>query len=242
MKINKPAAMLLLSLCAAATYAAASTLSLNVTGHAPLNTDDQSGFIDRVTTLVFQRLDINIETVNLPAERGLLASNSGLEDGEMSRVAGLEKTYPNLIRVPESIMQWEFVAVGKSRPGGEFTWDSLKHKHVAIINGWKILENKMPPETKLVKVKYPKQLFKMLQRDRVDYIVYENWGARQFLQEYQMTDAQIIFPPLETKNMYIYLHKKHNKLVPEVARILHAIKQDGTYQSIKQKTLKPYLN
>jgi polar amino acid transport system substrate-binding protein len=77
------------------------TIVLNTTGNAPLNTPDQQGFVDLVATEAFRRIGVTVKTVKLPAERGLINANQGIHDGEMLRVGGLEKIYPNLIMVPE---------------------------------------------------------------------------------------------------------------------------------------------
>lgn len=77
------------------------TIVLNTTGNAPLNTPDQQGFVDLVATEAFQRIGVRVKTVKLPAERGLINANQGIHDGEMLRVGGLDKIYHNLVMVPE---------------------------------------------------------------------------------------------------------------------------------------------
>ena len=67
-------------------------------------------------------------------------ANLGIEDGEMSRVGGLESIYPDLIVVPEKFMDWEFVAFSISPIELIDGWTSLKPFTIAFINGWKILE------------------------------------------------------------------------------------------------------
>ncbi len=78
-------------------------LVLNNTDGPPYSTPEGDGFIDLVGGEVFRRAGLALKTVKLPAERGLINANAGIEDGDLSRIAGLERDYPNLVRVPEKI-------------------------------------------------------------------------------------------------------------------------------------------
>ncbi|MDZ7760731.1 MAG: hypothetical protein U5L00_10805 [Desulfovermiculus sp.] len=43
-------------------------------------------------------------------------------------------------------------------------------------------------------------------------------------------------PPLASRNMYLYMHKKHRHLVELLAGALRRMKQDGTYARIVTET------
>lgn len=227
------ALLLLLVPCA---HAGQKTLVINTTGLPPLNTPDLRGFLDRVAAEAFSRLGIRLKTVRLPAERGLLNSNAGIEDGEMSRIAGLERAYPNLVRVPEKIMEWEFVGFSRRPIPLDKGWSSLLPYSVGIITGWKIYEKNVPAGTWLVKVKNPRQLFGLLLRGRVDIVLYERWNGMQMVKS-ESPGLYMLKPPLARREMFIYLHKKHRALVPRLAAVLRAMKQDGTYQRLYRQVL-----
>jgi polar amino acid transport system substrate-binding protein len=218
---------------------AANVLVINTTGKPPLNTPQRTGFMDLVTAEALRRIGYQMETVQLPAERGLTNSNAGIDDGEMSRIFGLEKLYPNLVRVPEKIMDWEFNAFTNKAIHINAGWPDLSPYAVSFINGWKILEKNVPAKAEITKVKNPGQLFALLQKDRTDIIIYERWGGLNIIQQHRLQDIRVIMPPLAVKDMYIYLHKKHKKLVPHLTRALYEMKQDGAYQRIYDKTLVP---
>ena len=184
-------------------------------------------------------MGVQLQTVQLPAERALKNVNAGIDDGEMSRIAGLEKLYPNMIRVPETIMDWEFSAFSKKQTALDGKWSSLRPYSVAYIIGWKILERNVPADVFVTKVKNTEQLFGLLEKQRTDIILYERWGGLKYIKDNQLQNVNIQTPPLAVRNMYIYLHKKHEKLVPKLAEALKAMKQDGTYQRIYEQTLAP---
>jgi len=214
------------------------TLTLNTTGLPPLNTPQQSGFMDLIAKEAFLRVNLELITVKLPAERGLKNSNSGIEDGEMSRVKGIEKQYPNLVRVPETIMEWQFVAFSKNDIDLSNGWKDLAQHSIAYINGWKILE-KNANFKNAVRVRNSEQLFKLLTSNRTDVILYERWGGLLAKSQAKLSNAMLIQPALAKKSMYIYLHKKHAHLVDKLSAALTNMKADGTYQKIYDLTLAP---
>ena len=152
-------------------------IELNTPGTAPLNTSQLTGFIDLIAKEALSRIGITLKTVHLPAERGLMDSNAGIEDGELVRIKGLDKTYTNLLRVPEKIMDWEFVAFSKTVDNTNHGWQGIKLNSVAIVKGWKILERSVPPESELIKAKTIQQMFSLLRKNRVDIVIYEKWGG-----------------------------------------------------------------
>jgi len=213
------------------------TLVLNTTGKTPLNDINKKGFMDLISTELFSRAGFGLRTVSIPAERGLKNVNAGIEDGDMSRIKGLDKVYSNMVRIPEKIMDWEFVVFCRKDLKLEQGWKALEGKSVAIINGWKILERKVPGKAELIKVRDARQLFTLLLKDRVDLIVYEKWSGLKMLADKKMSEYEIRSPALEKKEMFIYLHKKHKHLISKLDLILKEMKQDGKYAEIYQQTL-----
>jgi len=81
----------------------------------------------------------SVRTATTEGGRALLLSNSGVADGELNRLFGIETQYPNLIRVPEKMGDWCFAAFSKdaSIPGN---FDAIRGRTVGFIRGWKIYE------------------------------------------------------------------------------------------------------
>jgi polar amino acid transport system substrate-binding protein len=70
----------------------------------------QSGFLDALAQEVFGRIGFDATVVRLPVERALINADAGIEDGDMFRAPGFEKDYPNLVQIPEKVLDFEFVA------------------------------------------------------------------------------------------------------------------------------------
>ena len=45
----------------------------------------------------------------------------------------------------------------------------------------------------------------------------------------KLKNIHLIEPPLDTRAMFIYLHKRHAALAPKLAEALRALKADGSY-------------
>ena len=76
-------------------------LVLNDINEPPYTNTERTGFLDIIATEAFRRAGLELRLVKLPAERALLLANNGIEDGDLTRIPGLETQYPNLIRVPQ---------------------------------------------------------------------------------------------------------------------------------------------
>ncbi len=232
-------ALLLLLLFLSIEVQAAAPLAINTTGEPPLSNADRTGFHDLLTIEAFSRLGIEITIPRLPAERALINADRGIDDGNLPRIAGLDAIYPNLIMVPESIMDYEFVAFSRHVEFSTTGWETLKPYNVAIIIGWKILEKNVVGVQSLTKVKNQNQMFSLLKLDRADVVIYEKWQGLQTAKAMGITDIHVLQPPLAQRKMFMYLHKKHADLVPKVAAALKQMKVDGTYQRIFDQSLKP---
>lgn len=227
-------------LCLALPVKAAEQLVIGTGLKPPLvSSDTQKGFLDTLAKEIYRRIGIDLEVIILPAKRVLENANSGIEDGCLLRIAGLEKYYPNLIQVPETILNSEFVGYTTEVHAKVTGWESLAPFSVGFVNGWKIFETNVRGVKEIQKVSSPPQLFQLLMKKRVDIILYERWQGLQLARQMQISDIKTLEPPFVTKKMYMYLHKDHADLVPKVAASLADIKADGTYDKLFVRILNP---
>jgi polar amino acid transport system substrate-binding protein len=215
------------------------TIVLNTAADEPLSTKSQNGFLDEIAVNIFNKIGYSVAIKKLPAERALRSANRGLIDGEIARVAGLNKVYSNLIRIPEKIMNWGFFVFSKKPINLQQGWNALRDKNVAIITGWKILEKNTPKTAFITKVKNSRQLFTLLEKNRTDIVIYEHWGGSFIVNQSKLNNVSMVRPALINKDMFIYLHKKHSALVPRLSQALVNMKRDGSYDRLAKKHLLP---
>ncbi len=235
-----PVSVIMVSLLAGAPVSAETrVLVLNNTNEPPYTTEAGDGFIDIVAKEAFRRAGVELRLVKLPAERALISANAGVEDGDITRIAGLEKQYPNLIRVPEKLLDWTFAAFAKNAalPG---QWDTIRPRPVGHIKGWKIYEQLMAGAPQVITADDAEQLFRLLALGRIEVALYEHWMGLALAKQQGIEDARPLQPALATREMFIYLHKRHAELVPRLAEALRALKEEGFYERARRERLASY--
>lgn len=234
------ALLALLGGCSPQAGASASpVLVINDTNAPPFTTSRHNGFLDIVASEALRRAGVRLELVRLPAERALLSADSGIIDGDLTRIAGLEKAYPNLIRVPEKLVDWEFVAFSKD-PHMPVNWANIRAHVVGHITGWKIYEKALQGAPNVVSTTSPDQLFELLGRDRIEVALHARWMGQDYIRQLQLSGIHQLKPPLAEREMFIYLHKKHTNLAKKIAQALRQLKREGFYQRVWDKKIGPY--
>ena len=192
--------------------------------------------LEQLSQESLRRIGIDLKLVSLPSERSLTAANLGEVDGEGLRVGGLggpDGPYPNLIQVPERFVRISFVAFSKNATISlDNGWDSLKPYRIAFINGWKMFEANAQGARVVNKVDKPEQLFRMLDDGRVDLVLYTHADGLLLARNLGLTSVAPLSPALKEVDMYLYLHKKHQALVPKLTQAIRDLKADGSYNRI----------
>lgn len=224
-----------------ALSSAAETLSVNTASSAPLATPRQDGYSDLIAIEVFERIGRSITIQIVPGERSLINLDHGIDDAVFVRISGMETDYPNVRMVPEKIMDSNFVAFTLDPNVKVKKWADLKSYSVAYINGWKIFEQKVQDAKFVTKVSNPSQLFDLLAAGRADVVLFEMWRGLKIIRERSMTQVRALSPPLAIKEMFMYVHKKHDDLVNKLATTIRAMKADGTFEKFYEQTLAPLM-
>lgn len=208
-------------------------LELSASDAYPYSTPDGDGVADRIVREAFRRAGVAVRIIHAaPSERSLINANEGIVDGEYLRIAGLEKKYPNLVQVPESVCAYEFTAFARNRAIRVKGWESLRPYNVGYITGWKILEENVTGVKSLTTVRNDDALFELLRSDRADLVIFERLGAEAYLKRTGARGIRPLSPPLARREMYLYLNRGNATLAPVLAKALRQMKQDGTWRRI----------
>ena len=212
---------------------------LNDANKFPFTTDNNDGFLNVLLIEAFKRVGYTLKTVRLPPERGLINANEEIVDGEVNRIAGIEKKYKNLLRVPEKIRDSDFCVLSKNaniinKP------EELNNHVVGYIKGWKIYEKMMSESSNVIAASSPQQLFRLLKVNRVDAVLYVCLQGKILANQLDIKGVKVLKPLLKQRPMFLYLHKKHKALVPRLAQALKDIKQEGLYTKWYSEKILPY--
>ncbi|RLD35681.1 MAG: hypothetical protein DRI73_02100 [Bacteroidetes bacterium] len=212
-------------------------LSLNTADTAPYSSMDDTGFYDILLKEVFDNLGIDIKINHLLSKRSIQNADNGIDDGEYARIEGMDNEYKNLRLVPESLVDFNFVAFSRNSDLAISDWSSLSDYNIAFINGWMIFHNNVPLTTNITKVKDADALFKMLLNDRVDLILYSRLRGLSKIKKDSLADIILLDHPLSTRGMYLYLHYRYEDIIPDIVSSLKGLKGSGRYEEIMKEYL-----
>lgn len=196
-----------------------------------------------ICTEVFRRLGYELQYDGYPAQRASAMSDAGEVDGEISRVFEYQTTHPNLIRVEEVLYSTKFVAFAV-KPGIVLHgWKSLQNTtyKVGYRRGVKLSASELPlvvsPEH-LSDVTTAEQGLKKLIAARTDLYVDVEFSTVEAMKKLNPAEFEVsaVYQAgiMQEVAAHVYLHKKHAALVPKVAQVLRAIKQEGLFESYRK--------
>lgn len=209
---------------------------LNSGAPESLSNDHGTAFYNRLAAEMFKRMGMRHVYIRLPSQRALIQANNGSDDGNIARIDGMEKKWKNLVKVPESILTWEFTAYTNRDDIHINGWDSLKPYTVGHVRGWQIYEKKSAVAKQAIRANNPRHLFAILKNKRIDVALFEHSQSRYWFDKIGYHPRRLS-PALVKKPLFIYVHKKHSSLVPKMAAELASMKKDGRYRLILNDTL-----
>ena len=214
-------------------------LVLNDTNAPPYTNQERTGYLDVIATEAFRRAGLELRLIKLPAERALRLVNDGHEDGDLTRIAGIETQYPNLIRVPAKLTDWDFAAFSKD-PSVPADLTAIRGRAVGYLRGWKFYEQAMAGGANAIAVDDAEQLFRLLQTDRIEVALYVRWMGLALVKKQGIEAVRPLQPLLAKREMFIYLNKRHAGHAPRIAAALRALKKEGFYERANRERLLPF--
>lgn len=217
---------------------AQSPLSLVVSNANPIlfNTGN-TGILDQLVMETFRQAEIPITITRLPSERAILNTDAGIDDGDLLRIAGLEKKYPNLIQLGEKWMDMEFSAFTLDPSIRISAWEDLRPHTIGIIRGWKVFENATERVPHRSMTANADGLFTLLVKGRVDLILYDRLQGMIAFKNRGLTNIREAGPPLTVEPLFLYLNKRHAALIPRIEAVLRTMKRDGSYARLYDEAI-----
>lgn len=183
----------------------------------------------------YKRIGIAVEIKRYPAALSIQLANRGDVDGEVVRVAEIDRKYSNLIMVPVPINSMEGMVFTKNRIFPVKGWKSLEPFIVGIRRGIKFAEINLDAR-EIISVTDNKQLLEMLHLGRIDVAVLPHLPGLVTLLEnkkYKDLDIKILPDPIEVFPLYHYLHKRHAHLLPKITNVLKDVEKEGFIKKVR---------
>ena len=204
-----------------------------------INTPYRGALYDKVKPFMqelFKRNHLDVHYQRLPLKRALINANTGVDDGDGPRVRMIGEKFKNLIRLEVPILEISIHAHVKDKNLLAIkSWKDLKTYRVGVRTGTVIQVNnvkKINPK-QIIYVSTNKQLFQLLEKDRVDVVVAEKFMSRGMKKKLGLEHLKATTSLLH-KKMYLYLNKKHKDKVKAFEKTLLEMQKEGKQEALKR--------
>lgn len=189
----------------------------------------------KIAEVAFQRAGVTAVVREVSPERSSVLANEGSTDGDVGRSSGLEKTFPNLVQVPEPIYHYAPTAFSYKRLDVAAGWESLRGHTICIRRGLRQTDLRTKDFTRQVLADEAAML-RMLAAGGCEVAIMErNNGLARAVMTAEPPLLRLM-PPMEVMPLYIYLNKRHAALVPKLAAALKQMRADGTLHKLSGET------
>ncbi len=205
-------------------------------------------YLNLVYTEAFKRMGMKFVYQTFPAKRSSLLSDSGVLDGELSRMDSYQDAHPNVIRVDPPHWTSSFIVVAADASLQLQGWNSLKKSgykvtYVAGIKGCEVNLPKVVPPQNLEVVMHTALGYRMVLSGRADLYVGPEMDMLSELesQEFRSSPLRIV-GIMETFTGHVFLHKKHRDMVPRLSQVLREMKEEGLFETYQKITNLKFYN
>lgn len=185
----------------------------------------------------YSKLGIDVEFIEYPGKRALVQSTKGAVDAELSRVFEIGVENPSLVRVPTPIFWFDATVFAKKNDLNINGWKSLRNLKVGIMRGMRFAELGTKDFPTVVAVENPRNLFKLLEADRLEVVVFSDLNGAYFIHKGRHNKIYPLAPSLQRIDSYHYVHEKHRDLVPKLDEQFKKMKMSGELDSMRKEFL-----
>lgn len=179
----------------------------------------------------YAELGIQVQISEFPPVRALRYSNSGLVDGELFRIRGIEAFYPNLIPVPVPLLTGDVIAFTLDSSLAETPISDNPDARVLIRRGV-ISADLATRGMNREMVDTYEQMISMMLAGRAQYGVFSRVHTWISLKGATLDDVFVLQTPLSHFELMHYVHEKHADRVGDIAAALQYVHDSGITEQI----------
>jgi polar amino acid transport system substrate-binding protein len=188
-----------------------------------------------VMTEIYQNIGYDMTLIRFPSKRSLVEANAGLTEGELFRIKGVEKYYPNLVRLPHAMGILKAMALTRAGEPKIVNILGLRDKKVGILSGLeytKILTKGLDREVP----NSIDSLFAILLAGRVDVIIFPKLDGQKYIKTHQLKDKiNISDQPLIEIPLYHFLHKDSSAALEKLSKEMTEMKNSGALDKLIER-------
>lgn len=189
----------------------------------------------------YGKIGVDVVFQSFPNRRSLLSSSSGLVDGEVHRIKGIDniEAYSHLVMVPIPINRLDVIVLSWDNNIAVQKIDELSEYSVGIRRGI-IYAEQMTNGMDVMKHDKFEQLLRALAFKRTDVALTSYFESLYYLADLYNNKIYLSSPTLATLDLYHYLHVKHLDKVERLTHVLKEMAEKGRIYEIYRQTLCRY--
>ncbi|MES2049818.1 MAG: transporter substrate-binding domain-containing protein [Pseudomonadota bacterium] len=204
----------------------------------PENLRVSSVMAQKILLEAYKRIGIKINFLALPAARSILMWDDGRLDGISYRL--IDSQLENGIRLTTPITKGDVVAFSIKQRFTVTGYESLQPYLVGYMAGVPFLLERLKNIPRKEPAPSIESLFKKLELGRSDVVV-ESRLSSCFAQKLGISNIIILEPALETTLGFHYLHKRQQKLVAPLEKVLRDMESDGTIKKYQDEATRDFM-
>jgi len=186
---------------------------------------------EKVMGRIYKQLQIPWRLLRIPTDDALHGANSGVVDGELVRIKGVENTLNRLQRIPYPIGTARVVAYTLKEAEAIQGLADLAGKRLALIRGVALTDKLAQGLEK----RYADTIeggFRMLDNRQADVVVTFQLDIERFLESEDKVGNYVSSKPLVQADLFHYIHKRNGELIERLSRHMKRLKQSGELQQM----------
>lgn len=205
-----------------------------------INSGPKSFASAAVLSAAYSRINIDVDLVALPPGRSLVEKQSGRLDGEVHRIRQIEHNKLNLVIVPFPINKFEGMAYTLRQDLAYDGWLSLRPLRVGVEIGVAFSEEGTRGFSHVLQKPDLDALFDLLPLGRLDVVIAPRAVFERQKMRLKDDNLHVLEPPLVVHELYHYVNKRHEALIPELTEILRDMSESGELDRIKTQAFQAY--
>lgn len=193
---------------------------------------------ERLLSRAYDQLGYTINVRYMPSRRALVMANSGRVDGELFRVAGVERAFPNLIAVPYPLIRGRLMVVTLDQNLTDWSPALLARSVVGVRRGIIVAERAADGMQTILFNDF-EQMLELLKAGRIDVGLVSEVEGVSSMTAAQQAQVTILKRPLSAYTLYHYLNHKHRELVQPLAAVFQRLTETGEFRAIVKAAQSP---
>ncbi|MEP5623323.1 MAG: transporter substrate-binding domain-containing protein [Roseibium sp.] len=191
----------------------------------------------KIIEAAYSKLGIKVEKQRVSRSRASVMASKGEIDGELAGPKLFEKKFPSLKRIDVPIMTIDVVIFACDQRPDDIVRKDLADKRVGRIDGAELISKYTKPYKNVWLGENFKQLFKMLQLNRLDAVIGPRIALNTFTRENDPGCIRVVGHPLDSIPLFHFIHEKHATLIPRLTDVLREMLNSGEIDRIKKSLL-----